>query len=519
MSAMNTVVMASDIDVAGIIAMKIMEGEIKSREELEQAKVEICRKYSCNKIPPNSEVLARIPKGLRGKYLPLLRKKPTRTLSGVAVIAAMTSPAKCPHGKCMYCPGGVDMGTAQSYTGREPASLRAISNNYDPYEQVKNRIEQLKAIGHYVDKVDMIIMGGTFTSRPKSYQEWFAKRCFDALNGVSSKNIREAHMINESAEARCIGLTVETRPDCFGWEEAKFSAYLGATRVELGVQNLYDDVLERVERGHGVAEVIKATRVAKEIGLKVCYHLMPFLPYSSWQKDIETFRMVFYDPRFMPDMIKIYPTLVIKGTKLYDMWLRGEYQAYTLQDAVELIARVKRMIPPWVRVQRVQRDIPAYLVEAGVKHGNLRQLAHEYMKNAGWRCRCIRCREAGRVGAEYERVGMVWREYKASGGREVFLSYENDEGALFAYIRLRLGGRAIVRELKVVGTVLPIGKDARMAGEYQHRGMGRKLLAEAEEIAKSAGYDYLYITSGVGVRGYYRRLGYALREPYMVKRI
>ena len=500
------------------------EGKIKTKDDLEKWKSIIAKRYRIPN-PRNSEIMKKLPEDIVEKYRNILVKKPSRTLSGVAIVAIMTSPFPCPHGKCIYCPGGPDKGTAQSYTGYEPAALRAAQYNFDPYEQTKARIEQLNAIGHPTDKIELIIMGGTFTARPRKYQEWFVKRAFDAMNGVDAHNLEEAHLINENAKNRCIGLTVETRPDWFMEREIDFALYLGATRVELGIQTVYDEILEFVKRGHGVKESILSTRLAKDAGFKINYHMMPGLPGSSLDMDFKAFKRIFEDPNFRPDMLKIYPTLVVKGTELYEMWKRGEYEPYYLEEMVELLVKIISIIPPWVRIQRIQRDIPAKFIEAGVKRGDLRSLVMRELENRGIRCPEIRCREVGRRGGENFKI--IRRDYEASHGKEVFLSFEDEDyDSIAAYLRLRLPSEyahrsevydaAIIREVKVFGQEVPIGQRSREA--WQHRGFGKELIKEAERIAKEEwGVARMIVISGVGVRNYYRKLGYERFGPYMAK--
>lgn len=502
----------------------IVSGEINTPDHLQKAKVQMCKEFGLAELPKNSEILASCPDDLRESVLPLLRKKPTRTLSGVAVVALMTEPAPCPHGKCIYCPGGVEIGTPQSYTGREPAALRAIEHDFDPYSQTRARLDQLKATGHSVDKVDIIIMGGTFTSFDSEYRELFTKRCFDAMNGVESGSLQEAQELNETAPSRCIGLTIETRPDCFGKEEADHSMSLGATRVELGVQTTSDEILSRMNRGHGIGETIEATRLAKALGLKVCYHMMPGLPGADFESDLDSFREIFTNDDYKPDMLKIYPTLVVEGTRLYEMWKDGDYEPYRDEEAMELLAAIKRLVPEWVRIQRVQRDIPATLIVDGVKKGDIRLHAQRILKEDGDRCNCIRCREIGRIDTETlpenARIVMKRKEYDASGGIEVFLSYEEDESnGIVAYARLRKSNEnARIRELKVLGEVVPIDNPA--GKRWQHKGFGRELVNECERIAlEEWDMDSISVTSGVGARQYYRRIGYSLEIPYMEKNI
>ncbi len=501
------------------LADRVLAGELTSGEELHRAKLEICRTHGLERVPGNHELLRYVPREKRDS-LTLLKKKPVRTASGVAVVALMTSPAPCPHGKCIYCPGGVDWGTPQSYTGAEPAAMRAIQHEFDPVAQTEARLAQLHHIGHKTDKVDLIIIGGTFTSRSESYRESFVKGCLEALNGRRSSSLREAQRLNEAANHRCIGLTIETKPDCFIGAEVDHSLRLGVTRVELGVQSLYEDVLGSVNRGHGLREVVEATRRAKDAGLKVGYHMMPGLPGSDFERDLHALKQLFAEPRYRPDMLKIYPALVIEGTGLHEMWKRGEYEPLDSEAAARLLAEAKRHIPPYVRVLRIQREIPANEIVAGVKRGDLRRRIRQIMEETGHRCRCIRCREAGlktvKVNPEDVKLGMT--EYESSGGTEVFLSFEDfDREVLIGYARLRLAARAILRELKVFGQMVPF--DDRPGPRWQHRGYGKTLMTHCQSLTEDSGYEELFVTSGVGVRGYYRKLGYELRVPYMVKKL
>ncbi len=516
----------------------IEDGIVGSREELQSLKLKVAKELRLKDLPTNSMLIDYI-KEMKGemdeRILSLLRKKPTRTLSGVAVVAVMTSPHDCPHGKCKFCPGGTDNDTPtpQSYTGREPAAMRAAMNQYDPYKQAMNRIEQLEAIGHSTDKIDLILMGGTITAREPEYQTSFVKGCLDAMNGSMSVDIHEAQLLNETAGHRCIGMTFETRPDHFGIVECDRILELGGTRIELGAQSTFDGPLKMSGRGHGTKETIDATMIAKDSGLKVSYHLMPGLPGSSNEMDVESARIAFTDQRFMPDMIKIYPTLVIKGTDLYNSWKNGEYEPLDTSKAAEIVARIKRITPPWVRIQRVQRDIPTPLIESGVEMSNLRQVANSVMKERGWQCRCIRCREVGhrtRDGGEIpdpEDIEMRRTPYEASGGQELFISMEHpDTDTLLGYLRLRypsskahrseMAGSSIIREVKIFGQMAEIGKSGK--NKWQHRGMGKELISEGERIA-SEEFDSkrILVMSGIGVREYYRNIGYRRLGPYMAR--
>lgn len=468
-------------------------------------------------------------------------RKPSRILSGVTIVAVMTKPYSCPHGKCAYCPGGPEVGTPQSYYGEEPALMRALRVNYDPYEQVRARLDQYTSLGYRPSKVDVIVMGGTFTALPDWYQEWFITSVFEAFNRYPADkpeklpSLEEAHLRNETANIRVVGLTFETRPDQIGERSIDRMLYLGGTRVELGVQSIYDDVLRIVERGHTVKETIKATQLLKDSGFKVVYHIMPGLPGSDFQRDLDMVKELFSNEDFMPDMLKIYPTLVVKGTKLYEWWVRGEYKALSDDEAVELISEMYRYIPKWVRIMRIQRDLPAKYIEAGPKKGNLRELVEARALSKGIKINEIRFREVGRSslyrGKKLAEVELLVTEYEASNGVEVFISAEDiANDVLIGLLRLRIPSdkafrpeidskTAIVRELHVYGPQLPVGEKPS-PHDTQHVGVGAKLLRKAEELALSK-YDRhkILILSGVGVREYYRRLGYFRRpnSPYMEK--
>ncbi|MCC6022350.1 MAG: tRNA uridine(34) 5-carboxymethylaminomethyl modification radical SAM/GNAT enzyme Elp3 [Desulfurococcaceae archaeon] len=468
-------------------------------------------------------------------------KRPSRVLSGVTVVAVMTAPYPCPHGKCAYCPGGPEYGTPQSYYGDEPALMRALRVGYDPYEQVRVRLRQYEYLGYRPSKVDVIVMGGTFTALPEHYQEWFVTSLFEAFNRYPEDrpeklpSLEEAQLRNETARIRVVGLTFETRPDHISEYVVNRLLYLGGTRVEIGVQSIYDDVLRIVERGHTVKETIKATQLLKDSGFKVVYHIMPGLPGSNFERDLEMVRELFENPDFRPDMLKIYPTLVVKGTKLYQWWVEGRYKALSDEEAVELISEMYRYIPKWVRIMRIQRDLPAQYIEAGPKKGNLRELVELRALSKGIKINEIRFREVGRSlllkGRKLANVEVLVTEYEASGGVEVFISAEDIQNdVLVGLLRLRIPSEkafrpeidsktAIIRELHVYGPQLPVGEEPRDI-DTQHLGVGAKLLKKAEEVAYSK-YDKrkILILSGIGVREYYRKLGYwrEKNSPYMMK--
>ncbi len=509
-------------------------GRGAKREDVAKIKLGVARKYRLSRIPSNSEILGHAEENERDFLLPILKKKPVRSLSGITVVAVMAKPAPCP-GECIYCPRGEN--APQSYTGFEPAALRARANDYNPYLQVKERLNQLKCTGHSIDKVELIIMGGTFPSLEESYQNGFVTSCLDGMSNFPyeqeklSENAGEAQERNERARVRCVGITFETRPDFARAEHVNRMLDLGATRVEIGVQTLSNRVYRKVKRGHSVEDVVEATRILKDAGLKVGYHMMPGL-FASPEEDIEMFRKLFSNQDFKPDNLKIYPTLVIKDTELYNLWKKGDFTPYSSEEAGDLIAGIKALLPKWVRTMRIQRDIPANLIEAGVRKGDIADIALKKLKDRGKSCKCIRCRDIGHMGYKYgieslqENRRLMMESYYASGGEEKFISIEDiKEDALIAYLRLRFPSdraersevkdSAIVRELRVLGEALPLGKNSKRA--EQHRGYGSELLSEAEKIASEEGFDRVLVISAIGTREYYSRLGYSRLGPYMAK--
>lgn len=455
-----------------------------------------------------------------------VRRKPTRTLSGVAVVAVMTAPARCPHGRCTYCPGGVENASPQSYTGEEPSALRGAQFHWDAQSITKHRLESLEAIGHPTSKVEVIVMGGTFPARPRNYQEQVLLGVYAGLNGRAAASLAEAQALNETGRHRLVGLTVETRPDWCHEGVLPFLLDAGVTRVEVGVECLDEQTLAAVGRAHDLADVTRASLRARERGLKLCYHMMLGLPGMTPDKDLEGFERLFSDPRYRPDMLKIYPTLVLPGTPLFEDWRAGRYQPYDTATAVDLLVRIKRRLPRWVRIQRIQRDIPARLIAAGVRTSNLRELALGRLQSEGDQCPCLRCREVGRRATPSpDCLELTEATYNAAPGREVFLSWVDPASdAVAGFLRLSLpdrttehAGPPIIRELKVLGAELPVGAAPEGAAAYQHRGLGRALTRVAEERVRTGGYSRLRVISAVGTREYYRRLGYERDGPYMVK--
>ncbi|MFH0961703.1 MAG: tRNA uridine(34) 5-carboxymethylaminomethyl modification radical SAM/GNAT enzyme Elp3 [archaeon] len=523
-----------------------LAGEGTLPQETTNLKLKLCAGKT-DDVPDDAELLAILSPPERELLLPILRRKPVRALSGVSVVAVMTAPFRCPHGTCFYCPGGIGSpfgDTPQSYTGLEPAARRGKQSDYDARAQTAGRIANLEAIGHSVSKIELIVMGGTFPAFPEDYQDNFIKGCFDGANGFPGKNLQEAIAINELAPHRIVGLTVETKPDwCLSPHVARMLSY-GATRVELGVQTLFDDILAKMNRGHTVDETAEAFKACKDAGLKVVAHMMPFLPGSSLEMDLESFRLLYEDERFKPDELKIYPTQVLPGTGIHKMWKAGNYKSPTIEETIELISQVKEITPRLVRIKRILRDIPSTVVESGTKKSDIRDIVQKRMKAAGRKCQCIRCREIGRavhsgVKIAENSIKLNCATLRASGAEENFLTFDEEQNDLLVgLLRLRLlsdGITARVRELHVYGWEVPVRVPVRVhvsggvqpsaedlqsaKASFQHKGYGGRLLAEAERIAKERGFERISVTSGVGVREYYRKLGYSLEGTYMVKKL
>ncbi|MFZ2975582.1 MAG: tRNA uridine(34) 5-carboxymethylaminomethyl modification radical SAM/GNAT enzyme Elp3 [Candidatus Moraniibacteriota bacterium] len=514
-------------------------------------KKEICKELGLP-LPTNADIRELYEKMILEKKIKrnpdlenCLFSKKIRTDSGVAVVAVLTKSYPCP-GKCIYCPTEKEM--PKSYLSNEPAVMRAISAKFDPYLQVQRRIHALELNGHKTDKIELIVMGGTFSYLPKAYQNKFILDCFRACNDYpkscnmkhetynkTEKNLKTEQRKNETAKHRIVGLTLETRPDYINVEELINFRNLGCTRVELGVQSIFNDVLEKNKRGHNVQKTVTATKLLKDFGFKINYHIMPGLLGSSIKKDFQMFQELFSSSSFQPDMLKIYPTVVIRQSPLYKIWKAGKYKALTDKSFEKFILRVKNeIIPPYVRISRLVRDVPESSIIAGPKISNLRQLIAKKST-----CPCIRCRE---VRSDYnlkEKIILNRIDYPASDGQEIFLEYStlpllNKERAgvrskLFALLRLRINNEksivpnvlknsAIIREVHTYGKMNQINQKDTLSP--QHIGLGKKLILEAEKIAKKEfRLDKIVVISGVGVRGYYRKLGYKLKDSYMVKNL
>ncbi|MBI2662358.1 tRNA uridine(34) 5-carboxymethylaminomethyl modification radical SAM/GNAT enzyme Elp3 [Candidatus Woesearchaeota archaeon] len=546
--------------------------ELKKKElstkELTKLKRTLCIKHNLNTIPTNIEILLHTDPP---DFLLLKKKiltKPTRSISGVAPVAIMTKPLACPHGKCTMCPGGPKSyfgDVPQSYTGKEPATMRGIRNNYDSYLQVFNRLEQYAILGHNFEKVELIIMGGTFLAYEKKYQEEFAKYAFKALNDFSTlffndgefsylkfkqffelpadlndpERLNRIHQKllqhkaqstleteqkrNETAQIRCVALCIETKPDYGLLEHGLQLLKLGCTRVELGIQSVYDDVLKKINRGHTSKETIQSLRTLKDLCFKITAHYMPGLPLTDKKRDLQGMKKLFSDKNYRPDMLKIYPCMVSPGTKLYQEFKLGQFTPITAKEAAELIVEFKKHIPEYCRIMRIQRDVPTIQWAAGVEMTNLRQYISQ---NYPFQCRCIRCREPQNKKISLKDITLKITKYDASKGKEFFIAIEDKKNDfILGFCRLRFPSQqmhpeitkdsALIRELHVYGTATSIGE----SGNVQHHGFGKQLMQKAEEIAQKHKKNKIIIISGIGVREYYKKLGYQLEGPYMVKDI
>lgn len=477
-----------------------------------------------NKLKPNQKIEQ------------ALVKRAIRTLSGVSIITVLTKPFPCP-GKCIYCPTDVRM--PKSYIADEPAAARALALRFDPFEQVKQRILALEKNGHPTEKIELIVKGGTWNSYPINYQYWFILRCFEAANKSraktkETKNILElknklaqAQKKNESTSHRIIGLTLETRPDFITEKTVTIMRELGCTRLELGVQTTDEKILKLIKRGHGIEETKKASLLLKKYGFKVDYHLMPQLPGSTPRKDLTMLKEIFSNPDYRPDMIKIYPCTVIENSELYDLLKEKKYHPYSDKKLIEILKEFKTIVPRYCRISRLIRDIPNHHIKVGNRVTNLRQIIQTEMAHEGKSCKCLRCREVGHFSNEKEKIKKIIPQlfvdkYKANNGYEYFLSFEDEKRKMvFAFCRLRLDKNgaypAFIRELHTYGQTLAIGEKEKSAS--QHKGMGKKLISAAEKIAQKNNAEKIAVISGVGVRDYYRKLGYSLENTYMVKKI
>jgi elongator complex protein 3 len=454
-----------------------------------------------------------------------LQMKPVRTQSGVAVVAVLTQPAGCP-GRCIFCPD--DSSMPKSYLAREPGAQRALRHDFDPYQQTRSRLTALHNTGHPTDKVELLILGGTWGAYPHTYGQWFIQRCLDAMNGLDSPTLLEAQRLNQQAPSRCVGLTIETRPDWVTPDEVIRLRRLGVTRVQLGVQSLDDRILALNGRGHNVEATRRACRLLRAAGFKLHLHWMPNLYGATPESDRADFARLWTDPDLRPDDLKIYPTALLAGTKLYELWQQGAYRPYDETALIDLLVDCKAQTPPYCRLTRIVRDIPADYILAGNRASNLRETVQQRLAAMGRQCRCIRCREVGDAVLNLEGMNQRVLRYETGAGLEHFLSVETGDGRLAGFLRLllpwteraierpaELERRALIRELHVYGPALHIG--ATSDGETQHRGLGGRLLAAAEQIARDAGWRRIAVIAALGTEAYYRRRGFALDDLYMHK--
>lgn len=458
-------------------------------------------------------------------------RKPTKTMSGVTPVAVMVKPRACPHGQCRYCPS---LDVPQSYTPLSPPVIRAKILKYSAYEQVRSRIKAFSLMNHPTDKIELIIMGGTFLSYPVNYQKEFVKNCYDALNGRNSKSLEQAKKLNEKSRHRCVALCIETRPDWCSDKDIVRMLKFGATRVELGVQAIDDEIYEKVNRGHKVKDVADASARLRNAGFKVGYHLMPGLPVSNSKKDFAMFKKIFSSSDFKPDQIKIYPCQVIRGSQLEKDYFEGRYKPYSLEETEKLLLEIFKIIPEYCRVMRVMRELPPEFIVSGTTRISLRKDVTEKLIKSKAKIKEIRFREVG-FAPQYMKnidsnIKIKRLEYNASNGKEIFIQAVNKDNILFGLLRLRipnqkdikikeLKGCALVRELHVYGKSVKIGEKAKSFLE-QHRGIGKELMSFAEEYVKDkSDLKNIAVISGVGVRDYYRKIGYKLKGSYMVKKV
>ncbi len=454
-----------------------------------------------------------------------IRMKPVRTLSGVTTVTVLTQPYPCP-GQCIFCPTDVRM--PKSYLPDEPGARRALQHQFDPFTQVLGRLEALKSVGHPVEKIELLILGGTWSAYKRDYQEWFIRRCFEALNGEESDTLEEAQRRNETALQRNVGLVIETRPDHIDQKELAWLRWLGVTKVQMGAQSLDDRILEINKRGHSVDDTRRAVALLRAGGFKVVLHWMPNLLGATPESDRIDFARLW--DGLCPDEIKIYPNQLLANAELYTVWLSGGFQPYTSEELIDLIADIKPTIPRYCRVNRVIRDIPSTNVVEGNKRTSLRQDILAEMKRRGTVCQCVRCREVRGQKVDALQLTLNDLVYQAGGCEEHFLSFDTPDGRLAGFLRLalpgadapqsgmvELEGAALIREVHVYGQSLQVGAGGH--GAAQHIGLGTRLITQSEEIARQAGYHALAVISAVGTRQYYLERGFARGNLYLVKPI
>ena len=464
------------------------------------------------------------------ELLAKIRMKPSRTLSGVTTVTVLTAPWPCP-GNCIFCPSDERM--PKSYLPDEPGAARAFQNNFDPFLQVSSRIKSYEAVGHPTDKIELLILGGSWTSYTWEYQQWFIQRCFDAMNECESESLSQAQKINESASHRNVGLVIETRPDLLTPEILRKLRILGVTKIQLGIQSLNDDILRLNRRGLTVQEALERVALARAAGFKIVLHWMPNLLGATPESDREDFSHFWQSPEegygFCPDELKIYPTQLLQGTDLYTEWENGNYTPYDMETLVHLLADIKPTIPPYCRVNRVIRDIPAHHVVAGNTRSSLRMDVQELMKENGKRCRCIRCREIRGQKVQPEELLLNDFRYHAAYADEHFLQYVTEDDKLAGYLRLSIPDHpenapigelkdcALIREVHIYGQSLPVGTE--QSGAAQHIGLGSNLIEEACRIAANFGFQRIAVISAIGTRQYYESRGFERGDYYLIRNL
>lgn len=512
------------MDILAKILEEALAKKPKSAAELQKIKNKYSKKFNMHS-PSNYElnrfyIKSDLPKD--NNLQKLLQKRQVRSMSGVSVITVLTKPYPCP-GKCVYCPG--EAGMPKSYLSNEPAAMRALLNNFNPEQQIKKRLISLENQGHPTDKIELIVLGGTFSFYPRRYQRDFIRNCFNALNGGKKElKLTTAQKKNEKAKHRVVGLSLETRPDYLTKDEVIWFRELGCTKVQLGVQHLDNKVLDYVKRGHHKEDSVQAIKFAKDAGLKVCLHMMPNLPGSTPAKDLKMFEELFKNPDLRPDYLKVYPCTATPFSELEKWVKKGKYKSYSDKQLRELLIKIKALIPKYVRIERLIRDIPGESIIEGSKITNLRQ---ELKRLYNVKCNCIRCREIKDQKIDPKKLKFHKLEFDSSEGKELFLTYDQGQ-KLCSMLRLRFPSReqvvpeidrstSVIREVHTYGTQLKIDKQSR--GEAQHLGLGKKLLKEAEQISKKAGYKKIAVISSIGTREYYKKFDYKLEGTYMTKNL
>ena len=459
-----------------------------------------------------------------------IRMKPIRTLSGVTTITVLTKPHPCP-GECIFCPS--EEGLPQSYLSDEPGARRGVEHAFDPFTQVSSRLKALHEVGHPTDKIELLILGGSWTAYPPSYREWFIRRCFEALNqenpndDIGEVSLADVQKTNSQARHRNVGLVVETRPDLITIENLVEMRRQGVTKMQLGIQSMDDRILQLNKRGHSAEEAEEAIRLVRAAGYKVVVHWMPNLLGATPQSDREDFARLWREGGVNPDEMKIYPCQLLRNAELYQYWERGEYRPYEEQELIDLLADIKPTVPRFCRINRVIRDIPSNHVVEGNRNTSLRQDVAQEMKKRGSSCQCIRCREIRKGKIDDRNLVLDDQVYKAGWAEEHFLSYNTQDDNILGFLRLSLPSAnhffpveelqdaAIIREVHVYGQSVELGGEG--SGSVQHRGLGSSLIEKAAEIALSNGYRKLTVISAVGTREYYAARGFTLTDLYMVR--